>query len=268
MTTTTPTNGDPESSTKGDGEQRAGGGKTPRSETQYPYFGMQTGIDIVEAVRRAGGNDGANADVMREMGVTKTTDRKWAYGIPAAIQFGLVERVGRGDDGRIKLTELAMRIALPATPEERQVAIVAAFRQPDLYAKLLEKHAGHPLPSKDGLKNVLLREYGIVESMAPNAADAYLESLKTAGLVGTNNNVLAAPGAPTPTGDKDKTPEDPPAPPGMKNIAVPTDFIAHAFPLRRDLTVTIPLPATLTKRDVDRLQKWMGTLIFDEEENS
>jgi len=37
-------------------------------------------------------------------------------------------------------------------------------------------------------------------------------------------------------------------------------FISHQFPLRRDLTLRLDLPADLTSADVDRLYKWLSAL--------
>ncbi len=43
-------------------------------------------------------------------------------------------------------------------------------------------------------------------------------------------------------------------------IIVPTGFLIHRFPLRRGVTVDLPLPADLTDRDVERLKRWLDTL--------
>jgi len=123
----------------------ATGGKRERSETPYPYFGLGRGIEIVEAVRRAGGNEASSVDVMRELGVVKTTDRVWGYGIPAAQYFGLIERVGRGDEGRIKLTDLAMRIVLPGTPDEGRLS--DALRDARSARSVAEKHGDQNVAS-------------------------------------------------------------------------------------------------------------------------
>jgi len=244
-----------------------------RSGTAYPYFGLPTALRIVDAIRGAGGDEAANADVLTALQVTKN-DRVWAYGVPAAIQFGLVERVGRGDIGRVRITELAKRIALPTNTEEKRVAKGEAFQQPELYQKLLERFAGHPLPQKEGLRNLLCREYQIVESMAAGAADAFLESLREAEMVSPQDTVLRS-GSQASKQDKgnhqradddedDGGGDEDEGEAKTKSVRVPADFIAHMFPLRRDLNVTIPLPATLTSKDVARLKKWMDTLTFDE----
>lgn len=258
--------------TENDPDSERGGSKQ-RSGTAYPYYGLATALTVVDAVRKSGGSEAPNSAVMAQMGVPKTTDRRWAYGIPAAIQFGLIERVGRGDDGRIKLTDLATRIALPTTPEEGMAARVAAFRTPALYSKLLERFAGHPVPQKEGLRNLLFREFGIVESMAAYAAEAFLDSLKDAGLINANNSIsvngAAAPAAANgaghekPTVEKPITDHQPPA--GIQVIKVPADFIVYKCKISGGRIIEIPLPPKFTTADVDKLHAFLKTQIDDED---
>jgi hypothetical protein len=247
-------------------------GAKQRSGTPYPYFGLSMAISIVEAVRKSGGSEAPSSAVMAQMGVPKTTDRRWAYGIPAAAQFGLIERVGRGDDGRIKLTELATRIVLPTTPEEGMAARVAAFRTPQLYSKLLERFAGHPVPQKEGLRNLLFREFGIVESMAAYAAEAFLDSLKDAGLVNANNSISVNGAAPPAVangvgGDKaviERPVVDHQPPPGMQVLKVPQDFVIYKCKISGGRIIEIPLPPKFATADVDRLHAFLLTQIDDE----
>jgi hypothetical protein len=238
----------------------AGRARTERSETQYPFFGLANAIEVVKAVQRAGGKEAPNADIMREMGVSKTTDRLWAYGIPGASYFGLIERIGRGEAGRIKLTDLGLQIALPGTPTEERTAKVAAIQKPELYALLLEKFAGHPVPSKDGLKNILQRDFKIVESMAPNAAEAFIDSLKVAELVSPTNSILALGDGPPPMASEKpriappgETVSNEKPSPGTQTIRVPADFVIYRCKITKGHVVEIPLPPSFTKADVKRL---------------
>jgi hypothetical protein len=239
--------------------------RSERSGTEYPGYGLSMGLTIIEAVRRAGGNEAPIADVMVAMGIEKITDRKWTYGIPAAKQFGLVERIGRGDTGRIKLTELGSRVALPG-PGEEKLSKITALRTPPLYAKLLERFAGAPVPPREGLRNILHREYEIVESMAQQAADAFLDSLATAGVV-NEQNLIMVDGAtsvakpPTPTKD-----EPPPAPPGMKQLAVPDDFVVYKAKISGGRIIDLPLPPKLKTSDVDKIHRLLLTQIDDDGE--
>jgi hypothetical protein len=242
-----------------------------RSETSYPYYGLSKGIEILEAVRRAGGSNATNADVMREMGVSKVSDRNWAYGIPAATYFGLIERVGRGNEGQIKITELGLRVALPGTPEEGRLAKVAAFSKPELYAKLLEKFTGHPVPGKEGLKNILYRDFKIVESMAPIAADAFLDSLKVAGLI-TEAGIIAhdaADGGVEAGKSKsqvEKRQQDEGRMPGTQAITVPADFIIYRCKIGKGRIIEIPLPPDFKTADVKRLYAFLKTQVDDVDE--
>jgi hypothetical protein len=258
---------DPEETENEPDSERPGGGKQ-RSGTAYPYYGLASSIAIVESVRRSGGSEAPSSAVMAQMGVPKVTDRKWAYGIPAAIQFGLIERVGRGDEGRIKLTELATRIVLPTTPEEGMVARVAAFRTPPLYAKLLERFAGHPAPQKEGLRNLLFREFGIVESMASYAAEAFLDSLKDAGLINANNSISVSGGGSAANGSHAEGPkmEKPSVehpPPGMQTLKVPADFVIYKCKISGGRIIEVPLPPEFTKVDATKLHAFLLTQIDD-----
>jgi hypothetical protein len=244
-----------------------GNGKA-RSETPYPYFSLGHAMKLLAAVRKVGGTDAPSAEVMREMGIEKSTDRLWSYGVPSAVQFGLIERVGRGESGRLKVTELGLRLTHPGTPEEERAARVAAFRLPPLYVKLVERYAGADPPPKEGLKNILFRDYKIVDSMTTMAADAFLESLSVAGLINANNKISmeAAPNS------KDGTPAaTPPAsdssvPLGKIALHVPGDFVVYKAKISGGRIIDIPLPPKLRSSDVDKIHKLLLTQIDDEEE--
>jgi hypothetical protein len=244
-----------------------------RSETAYPFFGLGKVLEIVRAVQRAGGNEPAPAaDVLTELNVQKT-DRTWAYGIPAAGLFGVIERVGRGDDAKIKLTELGLRLALPGTPEEERASKAAAVKSPDLYTRLLERFANCPMPSKEVLKRLLQRDFGIVESMAGGAADAFLDSVKVAELITPQgvlsiNGQVTTDGAP-PLGNLDVSP-----PPHRENeevtqiVRVPREFFVYKCKIGNGRVIDLPLPPHLTKSEAERIEKFLKTAIDDDAESA
>jgi hypothetical protein len=147
--------------------------------------------------------------------------------------------------------------------------MVAAFRTPQLYSKLLERFAGHPVPQKEGLRNLLFREFGIVESMAAYAAEAFLDSLKDAGLINANNSIsvngASAPaaangaGADKPTIEKPAVDQQPS--PGMQLLKVPQDFVIYKCKISGGRIIEIPLPPKFATSDVNRLHAflcWVG----------
>jgi hypothetical protein len=241
-----------------------------RSETTYPYFGLSKAIEIVMAVRRAGGQEAAFVDVQRELKIDKPTDRMWSYGVPTAVQFGLVERIGRGADGRLRISPLGMRVVYPANEEEAQSARVEATLQPDLYCKLVERFRCGPVPSKDGLRNLLIRDYKIVESMASNAAEAFLDSIRVAGLVDANG-LLVPEDAPERSElvpeAKGATPEENAATTrDTQLIQVPSTYIVYKCKISGGCVIELPLPPKLSATDVKKLHAFLETQVDDDEE--
>ena len=257
-----------ETDTGGPNGERAEGAGKSRSETAYPYYGLSHAIEMVQAIRKAGGKDAPSEAVMKEMGIQKSTDRRWAYGVPSAGLYGLVERVGRGEAGRLKVTDLALRLTNPSSTEAGRNAKIAALRNPELYAKFLEKFAGAPQPSREGLKNLLFTDYGIVESMAMMAADAFLDAIKTAEVLTSNGEISIDFGASVSPKEKgsDVTPSaKPAASAGKKALEVEDDFVIYKAKISGGRVIDVPLPKKLTKADVDKLYAFLQTQVDDEE---
>jgi hypothetical protein len=181
----------------------------------------------------------------------------------------MIDRRGRKNDARITITDLGRRLLQPGDEAELAASRQAAFLKPPLYGKLVERYRGAPVPAIKFLAGLLVREHKIVESVSEQAAEAFVASAKHAGFV--SGNVIGEPRSSTvrparETPAEPSTGDDTARAPSAKAVPIPDGFIAHTFPLRRDLTVTIPLPVELTKRDVERLHKWMDTLIIEEDE--
>lgn len=235
-----------------------------RSDIQYPYYGLTKVQDIAKAVQRVAGNGGAPAsELQRELNVSKT-DRTWAFGIPAAVQFGLVERIGRGDDTIVKLTDIGKRIALPGNEDEARASRRDALRTPELYVRLLAQYEGAQIPTKEGLKNVLVRDYGILESMAGSAADAFLDSIKVAELI-SPTNVLISSGRPEKVEKAETSPETAETTGKTKAILVPDDYIIYRCKIDGGRVLELALPKQFSTADAKRLYAFLQTQVDDGE---
>ncbi|MBK7581133.1 MAG: hypothetical protein IPI67_13075 [Myxococcales bacterium] len=257
-----------------DGDESAqdnGDGRKARSQTTYPYYGLQEAIRFGEAVQRAGGNEASEDDIRSQLGLTSKTSRGWSYRLSNAREFGLIERSGRASEARIRVTPLFKRYSMPENEAEKRAALMQALVKPPLYVRLMERYRGAPVPDAQGIANVLEREYGLLPAVKSEAAEAFLAFFRTAGVItGANTVATVAAGG--------ETPMSPPLPPEPRTealrqppasdeqtIQVPASFIAHVFQLRRDLQIMVPLPPDLTAKDVARLYKWLVTLPIDEE---
>lgn len=246
-----------------------GTGRGSRSGTRYPFFDLEQSERFARFVQEAGGNEVLEADLLKYMKLSSST-KSWIYGLSTAKEFGLIERKGQKAQARILLTDLAKRLLMPGDNAELMASRAAAFLTPAIYRKLFERYRGAPIPKVEFLANVLVREHKLLESVASTAAQAFIDSAKFSGMA-TGNAFNNDNGSKATTPPEEKASPDGEHPPAVNArgsqqvIPVSADFDIYTFPLRRDLTVSIPLPKALTEKDVGRLKKWLDTLVFEEE---
>lgn len=253
----------------------AGVERGDRSATRYPFYDLQEAENFALAVRDTGGSSVPEDDLLKHLGVSKTT-KSWVYKLSTAREFGLVDRKGQKDAAQIALTDLAKRIQRPSSEAELAASRIAAFLTPPLYKKLFEVYRGETAPKVGFLANALARDpHKLVESVTEQAAKAFLQSATHAKLLVDGVFASDATGGKsavngkqnlTPPGAKDEEKPKGEGSSDQQSVKVPANFIPHPFQLRRDMTIVVPLPPDLNSRDVARLHKWMQTLPIEDEE--
>lgn len=91
--------------------------------------------------------------------------------LSAAIKYGLLEKAG--DD--LRVSDRAVAILHPHSPEERAAAIHAAATAPALFAELLDHFKGG-LPSDDSLRAYLVRR-GFAQSALTSVIQAFRDTI-------------------------------------------------------------------------------------------
>ncbi len=262
-----------ETTTKGSGDSGINGHAKPnaRSEEAYPYYSVQEGIRLAEAVQKAGGRSAAVSDVMKVLGLSSAAARGWTYRLSTAREFGLVEKSGRGDEAKIQVTDLFMAYTHPTSEAEKRATLMQIVLKPALYGKLLARYRGAPKPDVIGLANLLMREHGLLATVKEPAAEAFIDSIEFAGLI--TNGTVAPSTSPT-TGAQPITVSEPPTAPAVLPTgplpqhpsAGAEGWIEYVFPLRKGVTVKLTLPPTLTKRDIERLTRCIQNLPTEDED--
>jgi hypothetical protein len=93
--------------------------------------------------------------------------------ISALVKYGFLEKLG--DD--LKLTERAMQIIAPHTPEEKQEALRTAANAPALFNEMLEHFKGDVPPSDDLIRSYLIRR-NFVASAVPQVIQSFRETME------------------------------------------------------------------------------------------
>jgi hypothetical protein len=118
----------------------------------YPQFGLQKALTsvkrIFDADRRSAIDRGAAAKHIGYSGPSGAADKALA----TLAHYGLVEKAGKGE---LKVSQLAVDIIAPDTPESRKVALVEAAFSPNIFAELRERFGTHF--SETSLEAYLLR---------------------------------------------------------------------------------------------------------------
>lgn len=150
----------------------------------YPYIALGKAIDRLDQVVSAG--------VGRNSYPPETFYKIWGLGpqssgarqtMAALNHFGLVEYVGRGEVRKVKLSDLAIKIAYDKVPGsvERAGALQLAALTPSIHADLYRIYEAM-LPADVVLMTYLTRDRGYNPTAAENLIDEYKSTLAFAGL--------------------------------------------------------------------------------------
>lgn len=167
-------------SKKSEGDIRIAAGRSPA----YPYVDLAKAVHRVEQMRDAG--------AARSVLPPEVFYKIWGIGpqssgarqtMAALNHFGLVSYIGRGDDRKIQLTDLALKIVLDKRPgsQDRVEALRTAALEPPIHAELFEKY-GSFLPADVVLETYLVKDRGYNQQAATNLLDEYKATLAFAGL--------------------------------------------------------------------------------------
>lgn len=153
------------------------GGSRPRSEVAFPYYNLDSAIDVAEKIHGEAGGSCSREQLAPILGYSGTKNGGFLSRLGAARMFGLVEDVG----GLLRPTQLAAQIYAPVHDSDARRAKVEAFFNVELFTKVYEKFKGQPLPSPQGMENLLKTEFKVVPAQIKTALRMLQESAESAG---------------------------------------------------------------------------------------
>jgi len=166
-----------------------------------------------------------------------------ATALGSVRQFGLIE--GAGDSTRI--SQLALRILEPVTPQERTEAIVEASEKPEVFRAVLNRFDGGVPTADEPVRAFLIRELGF----SKGGAEDCLESLRrTLDMV----KDLAV-GTSSPAVSQHNGPPAPTAGPVILESQTHGEPVQHfmRIPLTRECSVELRFSGNVTEKAIANL---------------
>ena len=157
--------------------------KTPRIRSAaYPSYTLQHCIHLTETIYKLFGN---SVHIPREKISEKTSI---SYGhlqtqLSSAGYYDLLD--SRKNEG-YKPSARFLQLYRPKPDENLRELKIEAFKQPDLYAKIIREHNNKQL-TVDGLATLLVRDYRIAENACEAAAGIFIENAKELSLINADN---------------------------------------------------------------------------------
>ena len=144
----------------------------------YPAIDLSSAVKRAEIIQKYIGNGVYfNRETMAKGMGYKSLSGVATRAIAALVHFGLLER----KKDTYTLSDLAVHIVLPISDEDKQEAIRTAVKEPELYRELIQNYEGKHLPA--ALGNILAVNHGINPNSSAQAALAFVESLRYAGMM-------------------------------------------------------------------------------------
>jgi len=95
--------------------------------------------------------------------------------LKSANQYGLVD--GSGAAATVAMAQLGQDVVAPGSPQQRQTALLKAFRNVEEFKKVEEFYKGKPLPEDEFFENTLVREFHIPRERVKTFIEIFTKNL-------------------------------------------------------------------------------------------
>jgi len=158
-----------------------------RSTVEFPYFDLDSAVEIAQAVRALGVTACDPASLATKLNMAPDGGGFRMRLITTKL-FGLVN-YGRAAGGQVELTELGRLTADPGTERRGRLD---AFMGIGLYRALFERLKGQAMPPNSALER-LIETMGVAPKQKDKARQVFLRSAKQAGLFELSNDRMTPP---------------------------------------------------------------------------
>lgn len=126
----------------------------------FPQNTLEEAIRIPKAIEEQNGGNPMKADMLcKAVSFNQPTDWRFLNLLKSANQYSLVE--GTGASATVSMAQIGSDVIAPGSPQQRQAALLNAFRKVDDFRGVEEFYKGKKLPEDEFFENTLVRQFNI-----------------------------------------------------------------------------------------------------------
>jgi hypothetical protein len=142
----------------------------------FPRHTLEEAIAVPKAIEeKMGGNPIPSDMLAKALGFNQPNDWRYLGLLRSANQYGLVS--GSGEKATVSLTKTGQDVVAPSSPEQRQDALLKAFKNVDDFKKAEEFYRGKRIPEDEYFVNTLTRNFAIPRDRTERFSEVFRSNM-------------------------------------------------------------------------------------------
>lgn len=143
----------------------------------FPKSPLEEALKVPKAIEEQNAGNPMKADMLvKAVGFKKPSDWRFQDLLRSANQYGLVS--GTGATASVKFEQIGQDVVAPGSAQQRQKALLSAFRNVEDFRKVEEFYRGKKLPEDEFFENTLVREFAIPRERVKAFIDVFTRNLE------------------------------------------------------------------------------------------
>jgi hypothetical protein len=143
---------------------------------KFPKNTLEEALRVAKALdEKFAGNPTKAGDLVKAVGFNKETDWRFLNLLKSGVLYGITS--GSGETATVRLEKLGEDIVSPGSSEQRQKALLTAFRNVTDFASVESFYKGKKIPEDEFFENTLIRQFKIPRDRVQTFSKVFLENL-------------------------------------------------------------------------------------------
>lgn len=143
----------------------------------FPRHPLEQAIKVpLEIEEKNAGNPMHAGELAKAVGFRKSSDWRFLDLLRSANQYGLVS--GAGASATIRIEKQGQEIVFPASPKERQTALLTAFYNVENFKSVAEFYGDKKIPEDEFFLNTLTRQFSIPRDRVETFSQVFVSNLE------------------------------------------------------------------------------------------